>query len=260
MKIALHLYALRNYIRKNEELIKTLTAIKAMGFEAIQVSGLGNWNQERLDILKESCQTLGLEIAGTHLQMFPTDESLDSIVEQHKALNTSFVGIGSMPESYNRQDLTHYQEFIIKYSKMAKYIDEKGLILTYHHHAFEFSKMNGLYPIDIILQHMYTSPLKLEVDVYWLQYSGINILEFIKKHQKLIANIHIKDMRISIIDHWHTEQKFCPIGEGNINYKYLIPQLRLFHIPWLIIGQDDFYGEDPWEQLSKSLSYIRSLV
>ncbi len=260
MKIALHLYALRNHIKKEEDMINTLHAIKAMGYDAIHVSGIPDWKEERLLLLKKTCEELNLEIVGTHVRAFQANGSLSSIIKNHQLLDTHYIGIGSMPESYDRRNLTHYQDFILQCNKMAKELETHHLTLTYHHHAFEFCKMNGLYPIDIIMQNMMTSPMKLEVDIYWLQYAGINPLEFIQKYQHHIAMIHLKDMRIAIVDHWNTTQQFCAIGDGNITYRRIIPQLRTLPIEWLIIGQDEFYGADPWEELKKSLYVVKGLI
>lgn len=260
MKIALHLYALRNHIKKEEDLVNTLHAIKAMGYDAIHLSGIPDWKEERLVLLQQTCESLQLEIAGTHVRAFQTDMTLEPLIKNHHMLNTSYLGIGSMPENYDRKNLTHYQDFILQCNKIAKELEPHHLILTYHHHAFEFSKMNGLYPIDIIMQNMMMSKMKLEVDLYWLQYAGINPLEFILKYQHQIAMIHLKDMRIAISDHWSTEQQFCAIGDGNIAYRRIIPQLRTLPIEWLIIGQDEFYGADPWEELHKSLYFVKGLV
>ena len=260
MRIALNLYALRHHLKNDKQIVDVLHQLKRMGYEAIQLSGIPEWTNDRIALIASTCREIGLEIAGTHPRITSLDSITPSIIEQHKMLQTHILGIGSMPEKYNRQDLTHYQDFILSCHRSARLLKEQDITLTYHHHAFEFSKIQGLYPMDIILQTMHQSPLMLEVDVYWLQYAGINPIAFIQKYYHHIAMLHIKDMKIAITGHWGTIQQFCPIGEGNIQYRQLISQVRALDIPWLIIGQDEFYGSDPFEDLRKCLSFIKSII
>ncbi len=260
MRIALNLYALRHHLKTDHQIVDALQHLKDMGYDAIQLSGFSDWTYDRIALIAATCKELGIDIAGTHPRLTSLDNIAPSLIEQHKMLHTNIMGIGSMPEKYNRQDLTHYQDFILSCHRSARLLSEQGITLTYHHHAFEFSKIQGLYPMDIILQTMHQSPLMLEVDVYWLQYAGINPLTFIQKHHQYIAMLHIKDMKIAITGHWGTMQQFCPIGEGNIQYRQLISQLRTLDIPWIIIGQDEFYGADPYEELRKSLSFVKAII
>lgn len=260
MKIALNLYALRHHLKTDHQIIDALQHLKGMGYDAIQLSGMSDWTNDRIALIASTCRELGIEIAGTHPRLTSLESISTPLIEQHKMLHTKVLGIGSMPEKYNRQDLTHYQDFILSCHRYARLLSDQGITLTYHHHAFEFSKIQGLYPMDIILQTMHQSPLMLEVDVYWLQYAGINPITFIQKYHQHIAMLHLKDMKIAITGHWGTIQQFCPIGDGNIQYRQLISQLRALDIPWLIVGQDEFYGADPYEELRRSLTFLKSII
>ena len=259
MKIALQLYSLRDYIKTEEDIKTTLSQVKAIGYDAIQLSGIGKFTQEKVDIFSSICQELGLEIVVTHVDFNQLKDEFESIVKYHQQLGAKFLGIGAMPEPYDRRNLTHYQDFIFEMNKMAKRLLPFGIKLVYHNHAYEFAKIGTFLPMDIITQNMTKNNLSLEPDLYWLQFAGINPLEFLEKYKDSIDIVHIKDMKIKQHDQWVSVPQFASIGDGNMNYQHILNVMKQLNISYAIVEQDDFYGADPLVEIANSLKFINRL-
>ncbi|HAX03881.1 MAG: hypothetical protein A2Y45_07820 [Tenericutes bacterium GWC2_34_14] len=259
MKVALQLYSLRDYIKTEDDIRTTLTQVKAIGYDIVQLSGIGKFTQEKVDVFDKITKELGLEIIATHVDFNQLRDDFDQIVKYHQQLGVTYIGIGSMPDPYDRRNLTHYQDFVFEMNKMAKKLHPFGLKLVYHNHAFEFAKIGTFLPMDIITQNMVKTNLSLEPDLYWLQFAGLNPLEFVKKHKDSIDIIHIKDMKIKQHDQWVSVPQFASIGDGNMDYQHIIKELKNMDFPYIIVEQDDFYGADPLVEIINSLKFIQKI-
>ncbi len=259
MRIALQLYSLRDYIKTEEDIKTTLAQVKQIGYDAVQLSGIGRFTQDKVDIFSSVCKELGLSIVATHVDFNQLKEDFDQMVIFHKQLGTSYIGIGAIPEPYDRRNLTHYQDFVFEMNKIAKKLIPHQLKLIYHNHAYEFAKIGTFLPMDIIIQNMTKNNLSLEPDLYWLQFAGINPVEFIKKYKDSIDVVHIKDMKIKQHDQWVSVPQFASIGDGNMDYPLIINTLKACNIHYAIVEQDDFYGEDPLTEIANSLRFINKI-
>lgn len=258
MKVALQLYSLRNYIKTEEDIIETLTKVKHIGYKNLQLSGIGKFTKEKIEIFSKTTKALGLNIVATHVDFNQLENSFDEIVAYHHMLGCKYLGIGALPEGYDRKNLNDYQRFIFKANQYANLLKRHDIKLVYHHHAFEFAKIDQFLPIQVIIQNMMSSNFSVEPDLYWLQIAGVSPIDFIESYQHKIDIIHIKDMKVKMLDHWTTVAQFAAIGDGNMNYKNLLHTMKGFNIDYIIVEQDEFYDEDPFVEIKRSLDAILS--
>ena len=166
------------------------------------------------------------------------------------------------------------KERIIEYTKelneMGRRLKEEGLSLYYHNHHMEFSKYDGKYLMDIMVEESDPEYLGFELDVHWLQRGGVNPLEWIKKLEGRTKIIHIKDYRINqtldlsggvegIMRSMADVVEFAEIGEGNLDMKAIIDLAGETGVEHIFIEQDNTYGRDPFESLEISANNLRSL-
>ena len=134
----------------------------------------------------------------------------------------------------------------------------------------EFSKYDGKYLMDIMVEESDPEYLGFELDVHWLQRGGVNPLEWIKKLEGRTKIIHIKDYRISqtldlsggmegIMRSMADMVQFAEIGEGNLDMKAIIDLAGETGVEHIFIEQDDTYGRDPFESLEISANNLRKL-
>ncbi|MDR0486959.1 MAG: hypothetical protein LBG91_01795, partial [Treponema sp.] len=98
MKIGVQLYTVRDYLKNEGDIEATLKKIKAMGFDLIQISGLGPCNVDRLaSMIAEA----GLEVCGSHSpwDRIADPDELRKLIDEHKKLNWPQIGLGAKPDS-----------------------------------------------------------------------------------------------------------------------------------------------------------------
>lgn len=248
--IAVQLYTLRDYCKNEADLEHTLRKVKDMGYEAVQVSGIGPIAPETV---KQLADAAGLRICATHVSFESLLDDFENSVQKHKLWNCAYVGIGSIPEEY-RSSGDGYAEFARKASEVGKRLKEHDLQFIYHNHQFEYQKYDGRTGMDILREESDPSAFGFELDTYWVHVGGINPVEAIHQVKGRMGVIHLKDLEI--IDH---QQVFAEIGEGNLNFKAIIEACRETGVEWYVVEQD-VCRRDPFESLAISLRNLKQYI
>ncbi|OME02501.1 xylose isomerase [Paenibacillus odorifer] len=244
--IAAQMYTLRDFTKTAEDLRSTFQKVSAMGYEAIQISGIGPIDPK---LVKEYADEAGLAICATHVSWDRLVNDLDALAAEHKLWNCKNIGLGSLPEKF-RTGQEGYREFAKLMSGIAVTLKEQhDLQFVYHNHDFEFERFDGLTGMEILLTES-DPAVGFELDLYWVQAGGGSPAEWIRKVAGRMQVVHLKDMAIV-----NRKQIFAEIGEGNMDYKEIINVCRETGVEWFVVEQD-VCRRDPFESLEISLRYL----
>lgn len=248
--IAAQMYTVRSFTQTAEDLRSTFQKVSAMGYKAIQVSGIGPIDPK---LVKEYADEFGLTICATHVPWNRLMNDLEALAAEHKLWNCKYIGLGSLPKEYQTgQD--SYREFAKLISGIAITLKEQhDLQFVYHNHDFEFERYDGISGLELLLSE--TDPaVGFELDLYWVQAGGGSPVDWIRKVEGRMQVVHLKDM--AIVDR---KQIFAEIGEGNMNYATIIDTCRETGVEWYVVEQD-VCRRDPFESLEISLRYLEGLL
>ena len=167
---------------------ETFKKVKEIGFSTVELSQI-EMTPENVEQIKSSLEEFDMKVCATSAALKPMapgmkmetlKDDFDKIVADTKALGCKYIRIGMI--SF---DCLGSKERIIEYTKelneMGRRLKEEGLSLYYHNHHMEFSKYDGKYLMDIMVEESDPEYLGFELDVHWLQRGGVNPLEWIKK-------------------------------------------------------------------------------
>ena len=256
---------------------ETFKKVKEIGFSTVELSQV-EMSPENVESIKSALAEFDMKVCATSasikammpgIKMENLRDDFDKIVADTKALNCKYIRIGMI--SF---DCLGSKEKIIEYTKelneMGRRLKEEGLSLYYHNHHMEFSKYDGKYLMDIMVEESDPEYLGFELDVHWLQRGGVNPLEWIKKLEGRTKIIHIKDYRINqtldlsggvegIMRSMADVVEFAEIGEGNLDMKAIIDLAGETGVEHIFIEQDNTYGRYRLESLEISANNLRSL-
>lgn len=249
-QIAAQLYTLRDFCKTEAELKVTLQKVKDIGYQAVQVSGIGPIPHE---VVKQLADEIGLKICATHVSYQALTEQLDDVIAQHKLWDCKYVGLGALPVSFQSSG-EGYAEFAGIANEIAAKLAEHDLQFIYHNHHFEFARFGDKTGMDILLEEGHKEQLGMELDMYWVQVGGANPIEMIERVAGRMQVVHLKDLQI--VDN---KQVFAEIGEGSMNYKAIIDALRKINVEWYVVEQD-VCRRDPFESLAISFNYLKQLA
>lgn len=250
MQIAAQLYTLREYLKTPEDVAATLKKVKQIGYNAVQVSGIGPIDSR---VVKDLCDQEQLTICATHIPFADLTDKLDEVIEKHLLWNCKYVGLGGLPQEY-RTSSEGYASFAKIATDIGRRLKEAGLTFIYHNHDFEFAKFDGKTGIEILLEETDPSAVDFELDVYWVQAGGGDPAEWIKKVEGRMKVVHLKDMTVIA----QREPRFAEVGEGNMNFTRILQACQDIGVEWGAVEQDQCYGRDPFDCLATSLRNLQS--
>ena len=251
MKIGAQFYTLRDKCTNLDDFAETLKKVADIGYTEVQISGVCKYEPEWL---KEQLDKNGLKCAITHWNVDEIRDNPVDVVNAHKIFDCKNIGIGCMPGGLGLGE-DHLNSFIKNFTEPAKIIHDNGAKMFYHNHDMEFRKCaDGEMIIDKIVKAFPKEHLAITFDTYWAEYAGQSASEWIKKLNGRVECVHLKDL-LTVGD----EKRMAPVGYGELDFEKIIAAASDSGAKSLLVEQDNCYGEDPCECLTKSYKYLKSL-
>ncbi len=244
--LAVQLFTLREFTKTPKDIESTFKRIKAMGYNAAQVSATGPIEAREL---KEIADGTGIEIVATHTAFNRFKNELKSIIDDHQLWGCEYVGLGSMPVEYRNAD--GYLRFAKEFEQIGRELQKEGLKFVYHNHRFEFERFGDKTGMEIMLDVTTPNNFGFLLDTYWVQAGGSDPADWIYKLDGRIDVIHFKDMQI--ID---DKQEMSEVLEGNLNWKAIFKACADTKVKWHAVEQD-ICRRDPFESLGISLNNLK---
>ncbi len=249
--LAAQLYTVRQFCQTADDLAASLNKITAIGYKAVQVSGIGQIPDADV---KKMVDDLGLTICNTHVR--PSEalwDDLDTVIAQHKLWQCKHVAIGSMPASFRGEGEAGFKRFAKEGSQIGEKLARVGLTFSYHNHSFEFARFGKRTGLDILYEESDPRYLLAEIDTYWIQHGGSDPAAWIEKVSQRMPVVHLKDM--VILDNVQT---MAEVGEGNLNWSRILPACKQAGVEWYAVEQD-VCQRDPFESLKMSYLNLRAM-
>ena len=269
-KIALQLYSVRDDV--NEDLYSVLKQVKAFGYSGVEFTH-GMFADHPLEI-KAMCQEIGLVPLSAHVPYQALKDDLDATIDCCSKLGVRFVVI-----PYQNAELRYgtdgFQPFLEDLAAFGRALKDKGLVLQYHNHDFEFQKApDGDYALDLMYRAIGPEYLQTQLDTCWVNVGGADPVAYLKKYAGRIPTVHLKDFAgcrsenmyalIGIDDDKKQdasgEFEFRPVGKGLQNIPQIIAAADEGGAEWYIVEQDrPSMGLTPMACAKASAEYLLNL-
>ena len=255
MIIGAQLYTVRSSCKTTEDLDSTLRRCAEMGFAAVQLSGVCDydpcWMKQRLD-------EYGLIAPITHSKADRILNDTEKLIEDHKIIGAEYVGLGSVP---NFRNCGCDEEYFVKYmdslGEAIEKIGNAGLKFMYHNHNMEFARMSdGKLFIEYVSELFAGKRAGITLDCYWVTAGGGDPAQWLRRLSGQVDCIHLKDMV-----YWGPDKatRMAPVGYGNLNHAEIVKAAADAGVKYAFIEQDSCYEEDTFDALKKSLDSLRKL-
>lgn len=248
-QVAAQLYTCRDLLKTPPDIAQTLRKVRAIGYTAVQVSGVGPIPEEELNKILDG---EGLVCCATHEGGDTILNNPDAVVERLHKLRCGFTAY-PYPAGIDFTNRESIAQLISKLNAAGKIMAEAGIVLCYHNHNHEFRKLDGKTILERIYEGADPRWLQGEPDTYWVHHGGGDVVEWCEKLKGRLPLIHLKDYCTDV----ENKPAFCEIGAGNLNFKKIIAAAEESGCQWFIVEQDICPG-DPLESLAQSFRYIRS--
>ena len=230
--------------------------LKDIGYDFLQFSGVPYDYKMIERVVEES----GLPIVLTHVPYDRIINEPEKLVEEHASFGCNYIGLGAMPAKYMENE-EKWCGAMDALNASAEKIAKLGGKFFYHHHQFEFFRMeSGRTAFDYMAKDC--PFINFTLDSYWLQYAGINPETFANGLSGRIGCVHLKDYKIKCgdVSKYEFTPDFAPVGSGNLNIEKIIENCRSAGTEYFIVEQDNASKlPDTFEQVKLSIDYLKKL-
>ena len=268
--IALQLYSVREDLEK--DFPGTLRKVKALGYEGVEFAGLYGYKPEAVRAL---LREIGLTPVSAHVPFADLMADPQGMVDDYAEIGCKYIVIPYLTPEY-RPNAEKFSEVIEGAKVVGKAARERGLILLYHNHDFEFEKINGAYALDILYQSVPADLLQTEIDTCWVNVAGEDPAAYVKKYAGRSPVVHLKDFvmpgkrpaKLYELIGIEDEQKeaeaeafdFRPLGMGAQDFPKLLEACKSAGAQWVVVEQDrPSMGKSAMECAEASLRYLESI-
>ena len=266
--IALQLYSVRDDMEADFE--GTLKKVKELGYDGVEFAGLyGRSGKEVRDL----CAELDLIPISAHVPF--TDMIEDpSLLETYAEIGCKFVVIPYLTEEY-RPGSPRFQEVIDGAALLGKKANELGMILAYHNHDFEFTKIGDAYAIDVLYSEVPASLLQAQFDTCWVKVGGEDPAAYVRKYAGRVEILHLKDFVGSKTENMyaligidedekkdtHGKFEFRPVGSGVQDFPAILKAAEESGTKWVVVEQDSpSMGLTALECAASSIRYLKTIM
>ena len=243
-KLGLQVYSVRNHINSPEETAETFKKLAEMGYTEIQTAGsFANCPPEAY---AKAAKDAGLTVIGTHYQVPEDVDDIDDYVAMHRLLGTTNAGIGGL----RLETIGEYEAFVEKANRLAKNLARHGMKFTYHHHSWEFARLDGVRPIDLLLEKLDKDNITFVFDTYWLNNAGVDVVSFLEKYGDRCEILHLKDRAVKPATN---EAYITELGSGNLDWAAILEVAERKGIKHICVEQD-IWPEDGDSLISCAMS------
>lgn len=244
--LAAQLYTLRQSLGTPAEIATTLKKVKQIGYDAVQLSGLGKIDAGELGAILDG---EGLTCCATHVGLDELKKEMNKVIDEHKLWKCDLTAIGV----YRGTSKADWQRFADEYNGLAAKLEPAGIHLGYHNHSHELARYDGQTAMEILLERL-NPRIWMEIDTYWIAHGGGDVIQWIDKVAGRIPCVHLKDMDITP----DGKQLMAEVGEGNLNWPGILAACRKAKVQWYIVEQD-ICQRDPLESLAISLKNLKGM-
>jgi len=244
-QLAAQLYTCRDILKTPAEIAETLHRIRGIGYQAVQVSGMGPIVEEELLRILDG---EGLLCCATHESSEKILNDPLSVVERLQKLRCQYTAY-PFPAGVDFGNAASVESLISGLEASAAFLASHDMALCYHNHRQEFRKLQG----QTILERIYDGAphLQGEPDTYWVQYGGSDPVRWCERLAGRLPLIHLKDFVIN----QENQPVFCEVGSGNLDFPRIVQAAEKSGCQWFIVEQDTTPG-NPVDSLAESFRYL----
>lgn len=247
MNVGLQLYTLRDATAEDFE--GTLRKVAAMGYEGVEFAGYGDIKAEDMRALLDE---LGLKAIGSHIGLHLLEGNIEAEIAYLKTIGAKYAICPWLPAE--ARDVESWRVHLVNFEQYGKRFREEGITFAYHNHEFEFEViLDGEVLFDALYARIDPQYLQVEMDIGWVQYSGVDPLAYIAKYAGRLPLLHLKDFRAG---EKGQQIDTVELGRGDLPLLPIIDAASKASVEWLIVEQDTC-ANPPLEAVAESMEWIK---
>ncbi|MFN2570721.1 MAG: sugar phosphate isomerase/epimerase family protein [Gemmatimonadales bacterium] len=243
-RVGIQLYTVRDQMKADFE--GTLAKIAEIGYKEVEFAGYFDHPAAEVRAILDRH---GLSAPSTHVA-FESDDQWKAALDTARTVGHEYIVMPWIPEE-RRKTLDDWKNFAQTFNHAGQMARDAGIQFAYHNHDFEFPRIEGQVPYDVLLQSTDPRLVQLEIDLYWITKAGQDPLTYFARWPGRIPLVHVKDSMGA------PEHKMVDVGRGTIDWKRIFAKKDQAGIKHFFVEHDQ--PPQPFEDIAVSYRYLHGL-
>jgi len=241
--IGVQLYSLRDTLATDfEGVIRKVAAQGYAGVETANAAFVSTTPKAAAQLFKE----LGLQVSSANIGL-PLGDKKNEVLDTMHVFDSKNIVCAYIPseEFESEARIKFHCDELNQADEVAR---ENGMTLSYHNHHWEYrQQINGRPAYKIMLENL-APTVNFELDTYWAQTGGANVVDLLREYGSRAPLVHIKDGSTNEKD------PMVAVGDGVMDWSSIIPAAQA---EWIIVELDRC-ATDMLEAVGRSYTYLTS--
>jgi sugar phosphate isomerase/epimerase len=249
--IGLQLYSLRDSMKTTAGTVRAVEFVGKTGYTFVEPAGYGDgkfYGMSPADF-KALVEKNGMSIISSHTgQPVPDSTKWDSVMAWWDACIAAHAEIGAkyivqpFMDDIGYQSIAGLQRYCDYFNAVGEKCKARGIKFGYHNHSKEFEQIDGQVIYDYMITHTDSSKVTFEMDLYWAQHGGADIIAYFNKYPKRFELWHVKDVK--------------EVGaSGTMDFKTIFANAELSGMKYPIVECEE-YTVGPFPGVAQSFDYL----
>jgi sugar phosphate isomerase/epimerase len=261
------LYTVRDLLQRDPR--GTLAKLHEIGIVEGELYGLNGAENASLfglttKELKRAFAANGIKVPMSHVGGALTNTAAIAEIAHSLGLDTLVVALPNefaaqrdgrftMVPAESRAQLDRLAE---KLNQAGREYRTHGLAFGYHNHWVEFVEVEGVLPYDYLMSHTDPDLVKIELDLGWLAYAGMDPVQYLTRYAGRTIACHLKDFDPKIATDV-PQRKLVPAGAGTIDFAAVLAAMRAANVTHGFLEID--VSDDPMAGVRQGHEHLQRL-
>jgi sugar phosphate isomerase/epimerase len=242
--IGVQLYTVRSLLERDFE--GALAAVAAIGYREVELAG---YHGRTPPDVRAALGRAGLLAPSQHVSIEAIRDGLSRVLDEAHILGSKFIVVAWIPEA--QRSLDGYHAAAELFNRAGERARAAGIGFAYHNHAFEFDRLDGRVPYEVLLERCEPRYVAFEMDLYWIVKGGGDPLAYFDRWPGRFPLVHLKDST------GPPAHRMVDVGAGRIPWKAIFARRDQAGIRHVFVEHDA--PPDPLASIRRSYDYLRRL-
>jgi sugar phosphate isomerase/epimerase len=185
-KVGLQLYTVRDLMKADFD--GTLAKVAACGYREVEFAGYFDRTPQQV---KAALARTGLAAPSAHSDYAHLGDPWAAVLDSANTIGHQYIVCSWIDEDH-RKTLDDWKQVAADLNRAGEAAKKAGIQFAYHNHSFEFARINGKVPYDLLLKETDAALVKMEMDLYWIVNAGADPIGYFDRYPGRFPLVHVK--------------------------------------------------------------------
>jgi sugar phosphate isomerase/epimerase len=133
-----------------------------------------------------------LKVPSAHVQIDDLRSKLEPALESLTKVGVKYITVPVVAIK-GPLAMDFFKALADEFNSLGEKMNPYGIKFAYHNHGYEHNVLDGVVPMDYLIQNTDKEKVKFEIDIFWMKAAGADPIDYLRKYPGRIKMMHIKN-------------------------------------------------------------------